>query len=171
MPDSADTSSLDARILDVIQSDFPLVSRPYAEIGRRVNASEDEVLARVRALKGSGLIRRMGANFQSRKLGWFSTLCAARVPKDRLDAFTEELNRHVGVTHNYLRAHRLNVWFTYIGPSREEVRTKLDAITKRTGIDILNLPAVTMYKIKVDFRMNRTAPGEAPDSESAAKSS
>ncbi|WP_029893637.1 AsnC family transcriptional regulator [Desulfohalovibrio reitneri] len=146
---------LDRAILDIIQSNFPLTPRPYKAIGDEVGLTEAEALARVRALKNSGVIRRMGANFNSRGLGWHSTLCAAEVPGDKLEEFTAEVNRHLGVTHNYLRRHRLNVWFTYIGPSPEFVADKLAAITESTGIPIRNLPATDMYKIKVDFKMQQ----------------
>lgn len=143
----------DRRILDIIQSDFPLVSRPYAAVGQELGLTEAEVLARVRALKEQGVIRRIGGNFQSGKLGWHSTLCAARVPEDQLESFIETVNAYPGVTHNYLRAHAFNVWFTFIGPSREEVRAALQEIREATGIDVLYLPMEKMYKIKVDFKM------------------
>ena len=144
----------DKNILDVIQSHFPIASRPYAEIGEQLGLTEAEVLARVRALKQRGVIRRIGGNFQSGKLGWHSTLCASRVPEESLDEFTEVVNAYPGVTHNYLRAHEYNVWFTYIGPSVDEVKADLAEITARTGIDVLYLPMLRMFKIKVDFKMN-----------------
>ncbi len=144
---------LDRRILDVIQSGFPLEARPYAAIGQSVGLTEAETLARVRALRRKGVIRRIGANFQSKKIGWKSTLCAARAPEDALEAFVSEVNKHPGVTHNYLREHDFNVWFTFIGPDRETIREALDAVTKATGVPILNLPAVKLFKIKVDFAM------------------
>lgn len=143
----------DKEILDIIQSDFPLCSRPYEEVGRRVGLTEAETLARVRALKETGLIRRMGANFQSKKLGWQSTLCAASVPEEKMDDFVAEVNRHDGVTHNYLRENEFNVWFALIAPDMDAVEAILDEIEKKTGIKILNLPASKMFKIKVDFRM------------------
>ncbi|WP_035040194.1 AsnC family transcriptional regulator [Desulfovibrio sp. X2] len=146
---------LDKRLLDIIQSHFPLVSRPYRALGRELGLTEAETLARVRALKASGIIRRTGANFQSGKLGWHSTLCAAHVSDDKLDAFTAEVNRHVGVTHNYLRRHFYNVWFSYIGEDAATVQAKLKAITQKTGVPIMYLPAEKVYKIKVDFKMKR----------------
>lgn len=152
---------LDKKILDVIQSGFPIAPRPYAEVGRQVGADEGEVLSRVRRLREGGVVRRIGANFQSRKLGWHSTLCGAKVPEDRLDSFVAEVNRHPGVTHNYLRAHEFNVWFTYIGPDREAVQKALAGMSERTGVPILYLPAETLFKIKVDFRMGGDAEGEA----------
>jgi DNA-binding Lrp family transcriptional regulator len=143
----------DRRILSLIQSSFPLESRPYAAIGEACGLSEREAFDRVQKMKQRKIIRRIGANFQSAKLGFRSTLCAAKVPDHALDAFISEVNSHVGVTHNYLRNHAYNVWFTCIGPSWEEVCALLDGISRKTGIAIINLPAEKLYKIKVDFQM------------------
>jgi DNA-binding Lrp family transcriptional regulator len=143
----------DKHILDIIQTDFPLVSRPYAHIGSQVGLTQGETLARVRAMQQKGIIRRIGANFQSRRLGWKSTLCAAAVPEDKLEAFVALVNSYPGVTHNYLRQHTYNVWFTFIGPTWKDIEDSLAAITKKTGIKVLNLPAEKMFKIRVDFRM------------------
>lgn len=143
----------DRKILDIIQSSYPISAHPYADVGAQVGLTEAEVLARVRALKQKGVIRRIGANFNSRNLGWQSTLCAARVPEDQVESFVAEVNRHPGVTHNYLRQHSYNVWFTFIGPSMDDVRASLADITRATGIPVLNLPAEKLYKIKVDFAM------------------
>ncbi|MFH1914971.1 MAG: AsnC family transcriptional regulator [Pseudomonadota bacterium] len=147
--------SYDKQILDIIQSHFPLVSRPYDEVGEQVGLSGDEVLARVRAMKESGLIRRMGANFTSQALGWQSTLCAAAVPEDTLDEFVAEVNKHDGVTHNYLRENEFNVWFALIAPDMDAVEAILASITEATGIKVLNLPASRLFKIKVDFKMDK----------------
>ncbi len=143
----------DRKILDVIQSRFPISARPYADVGAEVGLTEAEVLARVRALKQKGVIRRIGGNFQSDRLGWQSTLCAARVPEDQIESFVAVVNKLPNVTHNYLRAHPYNVWFTYVGPSMEHVREALAGIKRDTGISVLNLPAEKLYKIKVDFAM------------------
>ena len=144
----------DKRILDLIQTGFPIAPRPYAAIGEQVGLTEAETLARVRALRASGIIRRIGANFQSAKIGFKSTLCAASVPEDKFEAFTKAVNEHPGVTHNYLRAHGYNIWFTMIGTSREAIRQDLAAITEQTGVAILNLPADRLFKIRVDFAMS-----------------
>ncbi len=141
----------DKKILDIIQSNFPLSSRPYKVIGDEIGMEEEEVLANVLNLKKQGIIRRLGANFQSKKLGFRSTLCAAKVPDDKLDLFIREVNAKKGVTHNYLRKHEYNVWFTLIGPSWENVCETLAGITEKTGNEILNLPATKLVKISVDF--------------------
>jgi DNA-binding Lrp family transcriptional regulator len=147
----------DKQILDIIQSSFPLAPRPYAVVGEQVGLTESEVLARVRRLKGEGVIRRMGANFGSRQLGWRSTLCGAEVPQDKLDTFVAEVNKHPGVTHNYLRDHTFNVWFALIAPSTEAIEAVLADITANTGVEIMNLPASKLFKIKVDFAMSDAA--------------
>lgn len=155
--DAAPDAMLDATdrvILGMIQSSFPIESRPYAVIGEKAGISEQEALDRVRSLKKRRIIRRVGANFQSAQLGFRSTLCAAKVPVESLEAFVAEVNSHTGITHNYLRRHEYNIWFTCIGPSWEAVCDLLDGITAKTGIPILNLPAERMYKIKVDFTMD-----------------
>jgi DNA-binding Lrp family transcriptional regulator len=151
----------DKRILDQIQSEFPLVGRPYADIGARLGLTEEEVLRRVRGMRENGVIRRIGANFHSRMLGWKSTLCAASVPEERLDEFVGVVNTYPGVTHNYLRKHAYNVWFTYIGPSWEDIERDIQEISSRTGIKVLNLPAQQMFKIKVDFPMNSEGDSES----------
>ncbi len=147
----------DKKLLDIIQTGFPLVSRPYQTLGEMLDLSEAETLARVRALRETGIIRRIGANFQTSELGWHSTLCSAQVPEEKMEAFVNEVNSHPGVTHNYLRRHQRNIWFTYIGPSEQAVQDSLHAITQKTGIEIHNLPALQVFKIKVDFAMRDNA--------------
>ncbi len=147
--------SIDKQLLDIIQTDFPIHARPYEVLGQRLDITEAEALARVRALKEAKIIRRLGANFQSSKLGFRSTLCAAKVPEEKLQNFVELVNAYKQVTHNYLREHKYNVWFTFIGSSWDEVTSSLAQITKETGIEILNLPATKLFKIRVDFKMDK----------------
>lgn len=145
---------IDRDIINAIQSDYPITSRPYSELGRRFELSESEVLERVRRMKESGIIRRIGANFNSKKLNFTSTLCAAKVPEGKLAEFVEKVNSYAGVTHNYLRDHEYNVWFTFIAPSMTTVERALEEISETTGVqEIRNLPAVKTYKIKVDFEV------------------
>lgn len=154
MSPAKDLDNLDKRLLDIIQTGFPLAPRPYANLGELLGISETEAFARVEALRASGVIRRIGANFQSARLGWVSTLCAAKVPAAKLASFIARVNAEAGVTHNYERDHPYNIWFTLISPSREAERAALDAIQAETGIEIINLPASRLYKIKVNFVMD-----------------
>jgi len=155
---AADATSLDEmdatdrRLLNRIQSDFPISPRPYAEIGEVLGIPETEVIRRMRRLKTCGIIRRIGANFFPRKLGFVSTLCAAKVPEDRHALFAETVNRYPGVTHNYTRESDFNVWFTFIAPSMAEIERHLKEITDATGVrEIINLPATAVYKVRAHF--------------------
>jgi len=144
----------DKAILNRIQSDFPVSSRPYAVIAQEFGLSEGEVISRVRQLKSSGIIRRIGGNFVPGKLGYVSTLCAAKVPPEKIASFAETVNRYTGVTHNYVRENSYNVWFTFIAPSRKLIEHHLAQIAQKTGItDILNLPATHVFKIKAHFNL------------------
>jgi siroheme decarboxylase len=145
---------IDRAILNEIQSHFPLRVRPFREVGRKLGLSEKEVLTRVSRLKKEGIIRRIGANFNSRKLGFTSTLCAARVPKHRLEEFVAVVNEYPGVTHNYEREANYNIWFTFIAESVERIDKALEEIRTRTGIkDLISLPAEKIFKIQVDFEV------------------
>ena len=150
MPNSLD--DIDKTIINRIQSDFPITSRPYLTLADELELTEKEVLERVARLKKTGIIRRIGGNFVPAKLGFVSTLCAARVPVDKVAQFAAVVNRYPGVTHNYQRDNEYNVWFTFISPSMDEIETNLKKIIKETGVkDILNLPATKVFKIKAQF--------------------
>ena len=142
------------RIVNEIQSDFPLSSRPYKDLADRLGLTEEEVIDTVGRLKDAGVIRRIGGNFHSTKLDFVSTLCAARVPAEKIERFVMVVNRHPGVTHNYLRSHSYNIWFTFIAESMDSIDEQLRKISEETGVvDILNLPAEKLFKIKVDFEV------------------
>lgn len=150
----AELDDTDRAILNRIQSDFPITPRPYLTVAEELGMAEADVIRRVARLKASGIIRRIGGNFVPGKLGYVSTLCAARVPADQVARFTEVVNRHPGVTHNYLRENSFNVWFTFIAPSMEEIQAKLKEIGAETGVtEILNLPATRVFKIKAQFEV------------------
>jgi DNA-binding Lrp family transcriptional regulator len=143
---------IDKAILNRIQSDFPIVSRPYLAVADELGLTEKQVLERVWRLKEMGIIRRIGGNFVPHKLGYVSTLCAVRVPKEKIEHFAEVVNRYPGVTHNYRRDHSFNIWFTFIAPSMEEIDKNLKKISQETGIsEILNLPATRVFKIRAQF--------------------
>ncbi len=142
----------DRMILNRIQSKFPIARRPYKKIGEDLGLPEDEVIERICRLKEQDIIRRIGGNFVPEKVGFISTLCAAKVPEDRIDQFAEIVNRYPGVTHNYQRENAYNIWFTFIAPSMAEIEENLNQISRETGIkDILNLPATRVFKIKAKF--------------------
>ena len=142
----------DREIVTLIQSGFPVEAHPYDAIGRQIGISGDEVMRRLKAIKESGEIRRMGASFDSRKLGYSSTLCAVHVPQEKMEAAIAAVNSYHNITHNYERNHYYNMWFTVIAPSRERIEGILQEIEEAAGVGpIINLPATRLFKIQVDL--------------------
>lgn len=142
------------KILNNIQVDFPIDSRPYKILAQKLGLSEDELIKRIHQMKENMLIRRIGGNFSPDRLGYHSTLCAAKVPEDKMKLFTKTVNAYSGVTHNYKRDHEFNIWFTFIAPSVEIIKTNLEQIIKTTGVEtILNLPATRVFKISANFKL------------------
>ena len=151
---NAQLDEMDRMILNEIQSHFPIEARPYQVLGEKLGCSEEEVLQRVQDLKDREVIRRIGANCNSRKLGYTSTLCAAKVPSRLMARFVEVVNSYMGVTHNYRRDHDYNIWFTLIAPSEEKIERILREIIELTGVgEVISLPAERLFKIQVDFEV------------------
>ncbi|MDR3153838.1 MAG: Lrp/AsnC family transcriptional regulator [Deltaproteobacteria bacterium] len=145
-------------LLNCIQDGFPIEGRPFAALAARlsrgngVNLSEDEVIGLVRRLKERGYIRRLGAIFNSRPLGYMSTLCAAKVPEDRLEDFGKRVSAAPQVTHNYVRANPLNVWFTFCYAFPGELQGFLASLRRETGIEeIFELSSERIFKIRAVF--------------------
>lgn len=148
----------EARLLDLLQTDFPIVERPYAALGEKLGLSEAACFDKVKALAASGLIRRIGASFDSRRLGFVSTLVALAVSPERLDAVAAQVSALPNVTHNYSRDGRFNLWFTLIAHSREEIGAIVREQAK-AATEAIELPAEKTYKLRATFGM-RT--GETP---------
>jgi DNA-binding Lrp family transcriptional regulator len=153
------TRPTDARLLDLLQSEFPLVERPFAAIADRIAMSEEQVLSRVAALKGksTGVIRQISAIFDSRALGYESSLVAAKIDPSKIDAAAAEISRHPGVSHNYARAHAYNLWYTVaVAPdSKLGLKRTVDILHARSGAQVTRLlPALRMFKIGVKFNLS-----------------
>lgn len=147
-------TELQKDILNLIQVRFPIRERPYAELARQVAASEEEVMAALEGLKHEGIIRRIGAIFEAKQLGYVSTLIGAHVPVAKIEAFVTAVNMLPGVSHNYGRRHRLNVWFTLTVGSEAVIRQTVDTLKAKYGIDeIHSLPTVRLFKIQVEFSL------------------
>lgn len=150
----ASLDRLDRRILMLIQKAFPIEERPYHALADRLGVTEEEVVARIRRMKEAGYIRRLGAIFDLRKLGYHSMLVAAKVPTDRVEEVARMINAYPGVTHNYERVGPFNLWFTLIAPSEEMLSRILEEMKERTGIrEMFGLPAVRTFKIGVHFSL------------------
>ena len=150
----AELDAINKKILNRIQSDFPITTQPYKDIATELELTEEVVIKRIKQMRLNGTIRRIGGNFVPQKLGFISTLCAARVPDEKIESFSMHVNKYPGVTHNYQRDNDYNIWFTFIAPTMDEIKNRLQAISKETGIkEILNLPATKIFKIKAHFNL------------------
>ena len=139
-------------VLGTIQSGFPIAPDPYGALAEQLGFERDEVEKALLDLREEGLVRRIGASFDSKRLGYSSTLCALAVPPERADEVAAIINAYPGVTHNYLRENRYNIWFTLITRSAEDRARILGKIVEKSGCDdLLDMPATKMYKIRVDF--------------------
>ncbi len=145
--------SVDARILTLISESLPIDEEPFRIIAEQAGISEDEVIARIRTLKENGIIRRIGAVINPRGLGWHSTLCAASIPENRINEYTEVTNSFREVTHNYVRSGEPNCWFTLITPTKERADEIIREISRKLQVDVLDLPAERTFKIKVSFNL------------------
>ncbi len=151
---SGGLSQRDNLLLGAVQSGFPAAERPFAAIGERLGLSEREVLDTVKSLVERRVIRRFGAVFDSRRLGYVSTLVAARIPDpERLPAVAEAVGRYLEVTHNYERADSFNLWFTLIAESPARMETILAQVAALPGVaEVRSLPQLDLYKVRAEFR-------------------
>lgn len=142
---------IDRKILNLIQEEFPLDPHPFAEIGKQTGIDEQEALERVRRLKDTGIIRRIGVVFDPKKLNYSSILCGVHVDEGKLMDVVEAINRHTGVTHNYEREGDLNLWFTVIADKAEEIDAFIRDLERRFSIKIYTFPKKRVFKIKTYF--------------------
>lgn len=145
---------MDKRLLEMLQEDFPITPSPFSALDSKLDLQAGQALLRTRRLVSDGIIRRIGAIFDSKRLGFVSTLAAGKVPSDRIDAVAAELNGLPSVTHNYQRDHAYNLWFTITCASQAELERTLAKLRQKTGIDFVSLPALAMYKARVTFAFN-----------------
>lgn len=145
---------IDRKILNIIQDKFPLSSRPYNAVGKKLKLSENEVFERVKRLKKEKIIRRIGATFDSRRLGWKTILAAIRVNPENLNAVAETVSAYDEVTHNYQRDHTYNIWFTLTCPNKKAIDKIINKIQRtHRSVQIRLFPAKKIFKLKTDFKL------------------
>ncbi|MBI4343926.1 MAG: Lrp/AsnC family transcriptional regulator [Candidatus Omnitrophica bacterium] len=151
---------VDKALLTEVQKQFPIAHRPFQVLAERLNISEQECLERVGRLKAKPVIRQLSAIFDTRALGYQSTLAAMKVEPDQADEAARVINRHPGVSHNYKRNDPFNLWFTIAippGESLEQAIRILHVLAK--GQETIILPTLRLYKIgvKLDLTQQETA--------------
>ena len=141
----------DKKILNAIQIDFPLVHRPFMQLGDMLGLTEEDVIKRIKRLQAEGAIRRIGPIINTKKTGGVSTLVALKAPADRVDEVAEIINGYDEVSHNYLRPAEYNIWFTLSAESEKRIQEILREIGEKTGCEVMNLPTKRLFKIGVKF--------------------
>jgi siroheme decarboxylase len=159
----------DKRLLNLMQGSFALTERPFAHVASAAELPEADVMARVQRLLDKRIIREITPIFDTRALGYSSMLVAAKVDPEHPHRAAQVINQHPGVTHNYLRNHDFNLWFTIaVEPDTMlGLDGTLDALAAETGAhSIRQLPTLKLFKIRMDLEMERgtdalAAAGEA----------
>jgi len=159
----------DKKLLNLMQGSFDLVPRPFAHVAGLAGVSEDEVLARVKRLLDGRIIREITPIFDTRALGYSSMLVAAKVDPEYPHRAAQFINTHPGVTHNYLRDHDFNLWFTLATEPGSPLGLDgtLEVMQAKTGAhSIRQLPTLKLFKIRMDLEMEKgtdalSAAGEA----------
>ena len=150
----SELSIFDKALLNLLQGNIPICSRPFAKMAEELGADEEKVISRLRELKAAGFLRRIGTFFDSNKLGYRGALVALQVEPSAIGAVAEAINKISGATHNYEREGKFNLWFTLLTSSEEQETKILSAIRAMQGVKrMLKLKSNKKYKINVQFKL------------------
>ena len=147
---------LDKRLLNLMQGSFPIAPRPYRHVASEAGMTEDEVMARVQRLLDDRIIRQVTPIFDTRALGYSSMLVAAKVDPDNPWRAANIINQHPGVSHNYLRNHEFNIWFTIATEPDSPLGLDgtLEVLAGLAGAEsVRQLPTLKLFKIRMDLEM------------------
>jgi len=156
----------DKELLNEIQWTFPLVTRPFDTIAKKFDTTPEIIKEKLNNLKEIGVLRQLSAIFDTRKLGYTSSLVAMEIEHDKLDYVASQINRHPGVSHNYERDHQFNLWFTLAVPPGADLNSELEKFNVLKGIKkVRMLPTLQLFKIgvkldMVDDKKHEVAPTE-----------
>ncbi|TMC48432.1 MAG: Lrp/AsnC family transcriptional regulator [Chloroflexi bacterium] len=149
-----DLDQLDQQLLNLVQAEFPVAHAPYATLAERLETTEDEVLARLAALRERHVIRQISAIFDTRSLGYQSTLVAMRFDAADLERGAAVISEHPGVSHNYKRNHDFNLWFTLATPPGSDIDRTLQRLHELSGAKVTRkLQTLKLFKIGVKLDM------------------
>ncbi len=148
----------DRRLMNLLQSSFPLAPEPFAAVSEAAELDLDDVLSRTQRLLDGRIIREITPIFDTRALGYDSMLVAAKVDAEHPQRPAQIVNSHPGVSHNYLRTHEFNLWFTIATPPDSELGLSgtLEALMRETGAESMRqLPTLTLFKINMNLEMEK----------------
>ena len=146
---------VDRKLLNLIQSMFPMVDEPYSEMGQKLDISEGEFLERLAVLRGKNVVRQISAIFDTRRLGYKTSLVAMAFGPGKLHRGALKINVHPGVTHNYARGGSYyNLWFTLAVPPGDSIEDTVQRMAAETeALSLRIMPTIRFFKIGVNFDM------------------
>ncbi len=143
----APLSSLDKKLINLLQHGLPVCERPFQQIAEEVASTEQEVISHLIALKEQRVLTRFGPMFDAACLGGAFTLAALSVPEKDFERVTEQVNSFEQIAHNYRRDHDYNMWFVIATESSEEIDQVIQAIEEKTSLKVLNVPKLEEFFI------------------------
>ena len=161
---------IDKRLMNLLQSSFPLAAEPFAGVASEAGLQVEETLERTQRLLDGRIIREITPIFDTRALGFDSMLVAAKVDAENPHRAAKIINAHPGVSHNYLRTHEFNLWFTIATPPDSELglQGSLDVLQRLTGAEsIRQLPTLKLFKINMNLEMEKGTDALASIAEAA----
>ena len=147
-------TTFDKSLLNLLQANIPVCSRPFEAMAKQLGTDEQTVLGRLRELKAAGYLRRIGTFFNSNSLGYQGALVALSVEPEKMQQVAEAVNSYSGATHNYEREGRFNLWFTLLTPSATQETKILTEVKRLPGVkDMICLKSNKKYKVNVQFKL------------------
>lgn len=141
----------DRAIINALQGGFPVSRRPFAEAAETLGLTEDDLIARIAALRQSGVLSRFGPMYNADRFGGHNTLVAMDVPLERFDEVAAMVNSFPEIAHNYARDHRLNMWFVIAAESRARVDQLLTEVEDLTGLPVYDMPKLREFHVGLRF--------------------
>ena len=155
---TSDLNDFQKQLLKILQEPLPICREPFVHIAQNLNSDRNSVLDSIKRFEDSGFIRRFGPQISCRALGKTACLVAAHIPDEDISITSAVINAIPGVSHNYLRDHHYNMWFTLQAPAQEQIDTLLQNLSKRLDTQFHGLKAKKVFKLDVRFDPDLSQP-------------
>lgn len=144
---------IDRELINHLQDGIDVTDRPFAEVAKTLEITEESAVERLQRLVDDGKLSRFGPLYNAEKLGGAVTLAAMAVPETHYEKVAEQVNAHPEVSHNYAREHELNMWFVLSTERPEQIEQTLGAIESETDLPVYNMPREKEYYIGLRFQL------------------
>ena len=148
-----DLDSLDRKIINVLQRNFPVCDHPFAVVAAELETSEEEIISRLQRLSDEKYLTRFGPLYNAERFGGAVSLCAMVVPENKFDFIAGKVNAFSQVAHNYQRDHELNMWFVLATETQNELDKTIKAIEADTGLPVRNMPKIQEFYVGLHFEI------------------